>query len=749
MNGRLRRDITLFTCLPQCLNKQITFCLILKNTHRITSITQSQKTQLSIYGYNILYIREYWRYGFMRPLILTICLFLLSAMNCHADTALHLNADSNGIDISNASEYVCIKENIDSIKLISAYKFTPWTGDLINFGYTRKYCWVKFNILNSESNRQAYYLTTRFSFVDHLDAFYQQHGEKKHIPLGDQYALPRRDYASSRQIGKIELESGEALTIYIKAYTNATLVVPISIYAEKPFIEHISATEWLDGIFYGILFGLLILSLLLYWYFRDPTYASYFFHVVFMMVLLLNMDGKTIYLFKNSPQIIDYFHMAFTSLTMITAVIFARFYLNLAQYKNLNFFSHVNIAIGMTYIFLLPFLPTQISNMATSLVSILVAAFLLVAGIIQLKRGLSEAIYYCVGWSILLFGVIMMSSSILGNRLALDEMLTVIKFSFIIQQIILCFGLSKKIKTLQKKEEKSREISLRHQMELDTRNEFFAKMSHEIRTPINGVLGCLQLIDQNHLNKEQKDYVNTARNSADILLCIINDILDFSKIEAGKLKLENKAFDLHQLIHESIQVFELERKQSDIKFIEEISNDVPRYIISDSIRLHQILLNLISNAIKFTSKGSITIKARLLNLDKKACQLEFKVIDTGIGMEENIKDILFLPFQQATQPNITQHRGTGLGLSICRQICELMNGSIHVESHPNVGTTFTFTITTEVTENIEQKPQQESSNINHLLDDLTEITVLFAEDNPIKSSSGYVTKNGGSLRIQC
>lgn len=665
----------------------------------------------------------------MQIRLLIISFYLLSALNSYADTTLLLDAKSDGIDISNAAQYVCIKENITRIEEIKNYTFIPWTKGLINFGFTTDYCWIKFDVLNTELLEQTYYLTTRFNFVDHLDVFYQQHNTTHHIPLGDQHPLAERDYNSSRQIGKITLAPNEKLTLYIKSYTNATLVVPISIFAEKPFITYLSIMEWGDGIFYGSLFGLLILSLLLYWYFRDPTYASYFFHVVFMMLLLINMDGKTIYLWPTQPLLIDYAHMIFTSLTMITAVIFARFYLNLTQYKTLHTLSNFNIAITATYILLTPFLPIAISNMASAIISIIVALFLLITGIIQLKRGLLEAIYYCAGWGVLLLATILISSTIFSNLLALDQMLIIIKFSFVMQQIILCIGLSMKIKMLQKEKEISQAASVRHQLEMDTRNEFFAKMSHEIRTPINGVMGCLQLIDKSQLNDIQQDYLNTAHNSADILLCIVNDILDLSKIEAGKLKLENKPLDIRQLIHESVQVFELERKKNHVKFIQLIANDVPQIIISDAIRLHQILLNLISNAIKFTPEGSITIKIDLLAIDKEKCQLQCKVIDTGIGMEAKEKDTLFHPFQQAIQSNKNQSRGTGLGLSICKQLCELMQGSISVESHINVGTTFTFSITAEIpSSNITLTDKQKG--ISETFKDLSGLTILFAEDNP-------------------
>jgi signal transduction histidine kinase/DNA-binding response OmpR family regulator len=225
---------------------------------------------------------------------------------------------------------------------------------------------------------------------------------------------------------------------------------------------------------------------------------------------------------------------------------------------------------------------------------------------------------------------------------------------------------------------------------------FLATMSHEIRTPMNGVLGMAALLAETQQTTEQQEYTDTIRSSGEALLTVINDILDFSKIESGNLELDNHAFDLRHCIEEVMDVFAAKASQKGLDLVYQIDYQIPAQIVGDSHRLRQILLNLISNAMKFTHQGEIFVSVNLLKMDSSNLDLAFHVKDTGIGIPKDKLSRLFKAFSQVDSSTTRKYGGTGLGLVISERLVNLMGGAISVESESGIGTMFTFTIRTEV-----------------------------------------------------
>ncbi|PZX94741.1 hybrid sensor histidine kinase/response regulator [Flavobacterium aquariorum] len=267
------------------------------------------------------------------------------------------------------------------------------------------------------------------------------------------------------------------------------------------------------------------------------------------------------------------------------------------------------------------------------------------------------------------------------------------------------------------------------------KSDFLANMSHEIRTPLNGIVGFTDLLLKTKFDNDQLEYLKTVNESANTLMEIINNILDFSKIESGKLELSTEEIDIIQLSNQIVNLFKYEANFKKIDLLLDIDPNVPKCIKGDSFRLKQILVNLLSNSMKFTFSGHIKLKVAQVEEDKTTSKIKFSVIDTGIGIKDYNQKKIFQSFVQADNTTTRKYGGTGLGLAISSQLLALKNSELELISAYGAGSEFFFTVAFEKIfcekNDLSVKENLGSNMTSHLSNSLTNFKVLIAEDNKI------------------
>ena len=259
------------------------------------------------------------------------------------------------------------------------------------------------------------------------------------------------------------------------------------------------------------------------------------------------------------------------------------------------------------------------------------------------------------------------------------------------------------------------------------KQQFLSNMSHEIRTPMNAIIGFTKVVLKTDLTDKQQEYINAIKMSGDALIVLINDILDLAKVDSGKMTFEKTPFKMKSSIAAMLHLFETKIQEKNLKLVKQFDSKIPEVLLGDPVRLHQIILNLVSNAVKFTSEGKITVSVHMIHEDEERVVIEFAVTDTGIGIPDEKIGKIFENFQQASSGTSRLYGGTGLGLAIVKQLVETQGGTIRVKSTVNEGSTFSFTLSF-------QKTNADAELENELIEldtEIKNIKVLVVEDIPI------------------
>ncbi|MCQ4261940.1 hybrid sensor histidine kinase/response regulator [Stutzerimonas stutzeri] len=581
----------------------------------------------------------------------------------------------------------------DEVFALPAERMQPVRGGHVNEGKNSSTWWLRASLVNHFGLHLGGFIEINYPLLDHIELFLQHpDGSITRQLTGDRYPFADRPVKVSDFWFPVDLPPGET-TVLLRIKTTSTLYVPLYFSTYNASAAQQQELSGLSGAFYGVLFAMFCYNLFLFASLREPAYFWYLVYTLNVGLFALSFDGLLVKWLADDGGLVALGIYALMFSHCLIAIQFSRHFLHTRElFPRLDLVLRCTLLIALGSMISGLLLDVQTWSILASVTVIVASVGLLLTGAFVWRRGVRYGVYYTMAWGVLLASFILVTAGSLGFELFGLYGAAVVKASVAFELITLSIGLADRINLLKEEGYRSREAAERAASENEAKSRFLAKMSHEIRTPLNGVLGMLQLLRETPLDRSQQFYLDTISSSGNSLMAVINDILDYARIGSGKLSLEDIDFDLEVLISETIRLFTAQALEKQLSLHVGLEPGVPRRIRGDPTRLKQIMMNLLSNALKFTEHGHVLLEVSCRQTQEDSRRLVFCVSDSGIGMRQEVLAQLFESFSQGDSSTTRRYGGSGLGLAISKELVEMMNGHIEVQSAPGRGSRFCFEI---------------------------------------------------------
>lgn len=572
---------------------------------------------------------------------------------------------------------------------------------VMNIGYERDPVWIKLPFeARDDAEREGWYLDLGSAKLSQITLFHvldEQLVSTQYI--NDELPFNQRTVKQRQLAFNVALQKGNH-QLFLKVNSRLGVTIKPLLMPKEVFTASVIAANYQMFFFLGAIFILVIYNFLIYLSTREYLFLTYIAVIFTTFCWLLSSSGLGFqYFWPDLPSINPHIQRISVSLVSTSIGVFT-----LALFKDQFWNTKIErlLIAGILITSMTAFLPVfksfPLMGFMMLMASPIMCAYIAIEAA---RRRIQNMYYFSIAWVVILVGfgsgilrVLGIAPSILGGEnIGLVTVLTSV--------LVLSQGLAVRIN----EDRVARNIA---EASAHSRSLFLANMSHEIRTPMNAVLGFNELIMSTDLDDEQRIYADKIRTSSKSLLGIINDILDFSKMESGEFKIENRPVLIRDVLKEITDMFEFEANRKALHLILNFENLPNVKILGDELRLRQVLINLVGNAIKFTAQGQVTVEARLVDAIDDDFKIHFSVQDSGIGIEQSKVEHLFTPFSQADSSTTRLHGGTGLGLSISSKLVEKMGGTIAVESTASAGSNFHFELSFEKAP-IEEPPIEDVS----------------------------------------
>jgi len=637
-------------------------------------------------------------------------------------------------DLYEYSQYVSVGTkalSINDFLLEKNLDFKDLHSDNQSLGFTAQNYWVKFKLENTSSDKNTYYLETARPITDKANMFVVTKDSIASFKSGDQIPFETRQVAHRATVFKLVLQPNSVQDIYMEFGSDGeTINLPLNLYTESEFWIMNYKQQLFLGLFYGLLFLAGIVYLFFYTSLKEKTFLYYGFYVFSIALLQGALDGFIFEFLLTNGGYLN------SKAVLITALFSNFFLLKYCEYflKVSKYLSSFKTMYNVVYIvlgvlFIMVFISPKTMELVYPLSNLngLLSLILLLATIFTMRiKRLRVDFYFSVGIFFLvigLLGFVMNNLSLLPNNFFT---LNSSKFGSGLEVIFLSLSMTNLLKKLREDKEDSQELALNRSQEISQLKTFFmSNMSHELRTPINAIMGIAQTELKNSGDAESNKNYEIIKNASLSLLSNVNDILDFEKIEKNELKLVHEVFSPFNAVTEISNNWKLEAQRKGLDYQFDIDPDIPDFIESDLERFVQIINNVLSNAVKFTTKGSICFKLKCFSQPNDVNRFSLQVSDTGVGMTTETKKHIFDSFNQMRNNHKRKFGGIGLGLTIVNRLVDLFEGEITIESEFEKGCVVYIDLPLKVVKIASLSDQ----NINANKVSATPLKVLVVEDN--------------------
>ncbi len=599
----------------------------------------------------------------------------------------------------------------DILRGSSRQQFQPNSSGRTAFGYREEAIWLQLPLSNRTKSPLELRLnvnSSRHAIIELYTVRDNQLVQRQR--LGADYPYSERPIDFPSFVFQVPLARDEHVTLYLHVLSTGSMVLPLTLQDEKTFESHARDTLAYWSLFYGIMIGLLLYNMLQYLSTRDRTQAWYVVLCSGAMFINAGLDGTMYWLWPDWPQWQTRAPYVVVLIANAAGLRFAQLFLSIDKQQYPRWTRLLQVCFWLQWPLLVwNLFRVDVTAHAIAVQSTLVTSFIVSAlGVYRWSQGSRLARYFCLSWAAFFVSIVFSGVTTLGWINSDAYGLSSYKVGTALQMVLLSLAVAEFYNEWRHRGEEAARNAQLALARSQAKSEFLARMSHELRTPAHGILGMAELLRQGVNSAEQQQLFQTLGQSAQTLARLVSDILDYAKIEAGKLSLTNEPFHLLDLLRATLSPLALQAQQRQLEFSVHIPADVPVQWFGDPLRIGQVLTNLVGNALKFTEHGFVRVRITLLKHHNDMATLRLEVSDSGSGIPIHEQSRLFTPFEQSEDS--ARLGGTGLGLAITKQLVEMMQGTIGVDSEKGRGSRFWCEIQVKplASENspIEQAPQQ-------------------------------------------
>nr|WP_024309552.1 hybrid sensor histidine kinase/response regulator [Pseudomonas sp. P818] len=634
---------------------------------------------------------------------------------------------------------------------------------VLNAGYSRSVFWLRLDLEYRPEQAQGdrnWLLELAYPPLDHLELYLPDEDGSFALAqrTGDALPFDSRQIRQNNYLFELNLEPGQAKRVYLRLESQGSIQAPLTLWAPNAYLEQQPGRIYVLGIIYGVLLVMLVYNLFIFISVRDTSYLYYILYIASFGLYQVSVNGAGIeYFWPNSPWWANAATPFLIGAAALFGCQFARSFLHTAEHSPwVDRLLLLLMVCGVVVMLLALSVSYATALRLATYLALLFTVVIFAAGILAWLRGMRVARYFIFAWSAFLAGGIVNTLMVLGYLPNVFLTMYASQIGSALEVGLLSLALADRINAMKEErtrilQEAGRKLEALNQELADSnrfKDEFLATVTHELRTPMNGVIGSLELMQTVKMDVELEQYQKTAAASARDMMRMVNDILALTELQAGKLYPRHEAFSLRGLFDGLRAHYAPRAEDKGLGFTLELEDSLPDILEGDAAKLAQALGYLLDNAIKFTNEGGVTLQVGRTGNPGHNLPLSVVVSDTGIGFAQSEGD-LYQRFHQLDGSMTRKYGGLGIGLAICRQLVDLLGGSLSHESQPGVGSRFRLNVPLSLPEQQPApalRPQRLPSGV--ALRQAQQCTVLIVEDNAINQlvTRGMLLKLGYRVR---